>query len=85
MPMIKLVEDSPLTDKEPERVRAVADLLAERDWYAYVANLQGEVEEPTVEDFSNFSICMGRKVSLAECDLFVEEWNACIEMLKNAG
>ncbi len=75
-------DDDHLVDKEPERIRAIAELLAERDWYACVAGIQDEVGEPCVGDFSNLAVCLGRRVSNAECDLFTEMWNAHIALYK---
>lgn len=78
---VKLDRDSPLVDKEPERIRAIAEILAEREWYRAGAD---EADEPCVGDFSDLAVCLGRKVSNAECGLFTEMWNAHIKLYRDA-
>ena len=79
---VKIDRDSPLIDKEPDRIRAIAEILAEREWYGYLGGVLDEAGEPCIDDLSNLAICLGRTVSNAECELFTEMWNARIAFIQ---
>lgn len=76
---VKLDARPELEGTEPARIVEVAMLLAEREWYGYKAGILGDGGDPCLNDFSNFALCMGRKVSEEECDRFIKAWKAHID------